>query len=207
MSSTEELPEHQFFHIIRQGEQDAFGPFSQTQLVELLNAGHIKSEDWVYYDALPDWTPLSEVFDLHERVINYGEEGQDPQVVEAAFGFVTGRSEPGEEIYFIATQHQPALSLTAAVLLSSPSAIVLTNHRVCIIKQKVIGESEMDDYSIELIKEGIKRIKVGDKVGKFNLVLKSGEWVEIGKIPIAQLDRLEELTNAVISGEVNVATQ
>ena len=203
-ATTQELPEHQFFHVLRQGEQEAIGPFSQKQLVELLNEGAIGASDWVYYDALSDWTPLSQVFDIQERVANFEDDGQDPQVVEDAFAFLTGSSLANEQIYYIATQHQPALSLTAAVLLSNPKAIIVTNLRVCIIKQKVIGDSEMSEYPIEQIKEGLMRTKADHKVGQFNLILKSGEWVETNKIPIAQLEKLEELVNAVVNGTYEV---
>lgn len=207
MRTSQELPEHQFFHILRQGEEQPIGPYSQNQLVELLNEGTIQTSDYVFYESLKEWTPLSKVFDVHQQISNFDDDGQDSQVVEDAFTFLTSRSEPNEEIFYIATQHQPALSLTAAVLLSHPKAIVVTDHRVCIIKQKVIGDPEMAEYPIEQIKEGIMRIKADQKVGQFNLILKSGEWIETNKIPHQQLVKLEELVNAIVTGSYEVAHQ
>ena len=34
---SEELPEHQIFHILKQGAEEAIGPYSQIQIGQLLN--------------------------------------------------------------------------------------------------------------------------------------------------------------------------
>ena len=63
-----------------------------------------------------------------------------------SFALVDTRSEPEEEIYYIAVQHMPALSLTAAVRLTSPKALVLTNHRFCLVSHKLMGNLELKEY-------------------------------------------------------------
>lgn len=198
MTTKEELPEHCPFHILRRGEEVPIGPFSQDQIVELLNESSIKASDYVYYAEMKNWKPLHQVFDLHQKLTNLSDEGQDPHIAEETFKYIDRNLEPEEELYYIAVQHQPALSLTAAVLLSAPKSIAITNQRVCFVKQKVIGEIEMEAYPIAEIREGLKRIKGNEKVGSFNLVLNSGDWVETNKINRAQLDKLDEILGSLI---------
>ena len=193
-----ELPEHQIFHILRKGDQEPIGPYSQNEIVELLNNSDVKSSDYVYYPELSGWKPLSQVFELHQKVTHFGDEGQDPDVVTQSFNYVDNRSEPDEEIYYIAVQHMPALSLTAKVKLTTPRSIVLTNHRVCVIHQKLMGDTEMDEYPLEQVESALKKIKSNAENGQFNIVLKSGNWVEVEKIPSAQLDRLEHLAGTLL---------
>ena len=45
---SEELPEHQIFHILKQGAEEAIGPYSQIQIGQLLNEGQIEASDYVY---------------------------------------------------------------------------------------------------------------------------------------------------------------
>ena len=199
MSVSDELPEHQIFYILRQGEEEPIGPYSQKQLVELLNDDTIKSSDFVYYEELSGWKPLSQVFDLHQEIANFGEEGQDQQVVSDSFAHVTSRSPAtDEEVYYIAVQHVPAMSLTKAVKLSAPKSLALTNYRFCVINPKLMGTIEFDEYPIDQIEGAMKRSRKDEEVGLFNIVLKSGDWIEIDKIPAAQLERLEEIAGHIL---------
>ncbi|MDF1751315.1 MAG: DUF4339 domain-containing protein [Verrucomicrobiales bacterium] len=197
MSSTE-LPEHQIFHILRNGEQEPIGPFSQNELVHLLNENQIRPSDFVYYPEMKGWKPMSQVFDLHQKVSNFGDEGQDPHIVSESFNYLVARDEPGEEIYYIAVQELPALSLTAAVRLSAPKSVLLTNCRFCILNPKLMGDIEFKEYPLEQIVNGIKKLKPGKTTGIFNIVLKNGDWIEVDKIPLDQLDRLEELSAEIL---------
>lgn len=196
--SIEELPEHQIFHVLRQGETEPIGPYSQNQLVELLNEEAIRANDFVYYPELSGWTSLSQVFDLHQRIANFDDEGQDPHVVSESFALVSELCQPGENIYYVAVQHVPALSLTAAVKFTSPKSFVVTDLRIFVITPKFMSPPQTQEYTIEEIEKVIKR--VGGKDGKFILVLKSGEWIEIEKIPADQLERAETIVEELISG-------
>ena len=198
-----ELPEHQIFHILRNGEQEPIGPYSQNELVELLNQEQIRADDYVYYPELEGWKPLSQVFDLHQEVANFGDEGQDSHVVSECFNFINSRAEPGEEVYYIAVQELPALSLTAAVRLTSPKSMILTNCRFCILNPKMMGSIEFEEYPIDQISGGIKKLKGNRDTGIFNIVLKNGDWVELDKIPLAQLERMEHLAEVILNGTVN----
>ena len=190
---SEELPEHQIFHILKQGEQESIGPYSQIQIGQLLNAGQIEASDYVYYPELSGWKTLSQVFELHQQLSSFGDDGQEPHIVDQSFALVDSLSEPEESIYYIAVQHIPLLKVTAAVKLTGPKSIVLTDRRICILTPKLIGNTELNQYHHKQIERVIKRLTGNEDEGTFIIALHSGAWIETNKIPRSQLDRLEHI--------------
>ena len=190
---SEELPEHQIFHILKQGEEEAIGPYSQIQIGQLLNAGQIEASDYVYYPELSGWETLSRVFELHQQLSNFGDDGQEPHIVDQSFALVDSLSEPNESIYYIAVQHIPLLKVTAAVKLTGPKSIVLTDHRIYILTPKLIGDTELNQYHHKQIERVIKRLSQDEDEGTFIIALRSGDWIETNKIPRRQLDRLDQI--------------
>ena len=190
---SEELPEHQIFHILKQGEQESIGPYSQIQIGELLNTGEIKASDYVYYPELSGWEILSQVFELHQKLKSFGDEGQEPHIVDQSFALVDSLSEPDERIYYIAVQHIPLLRVTAAVTLTGPRSIVLTDNRICVLTPKLIGNIDITEYHHEKIESVMKKVPRDKEDGTFIIALRSGDWVETGKIPRPQLERLEQI--------------
>lgn len=191
---SEELPEHQIFHILKQGEQESIGPYSQIQIVQLLNEGQIQASDFVYYPELSGWELLSKVFELHQKIINFGDEGQEPFVVDQSYSLVDSLSFSDERIYYIAVQHIPLRRVTAAVKLTAPKSIVLTDQRIFVLYPKLVGDIEFHDYHHEQIESVMKKVSRDEEEGTFIIVLRSGEWVETGKIPRSQLEWLEKIT-------------
>ncbi|MDF1816543.1 MAG: GYF domain-containing protein [Verrucomicrobiales bacterium] len=197
--SSPEFPEQQMFHILRNGEQEAIGPYSQTELVSLLNSEQITATDFVYYSELDGWKPLGQIFDIQKEVPDFGEQGQDPRVVTECINFINSRAEPGEQVHYVAVQQLPALSLTAAVRLTSPKSIILTNRRFCILNPRLMGSIEFEEYPLEKISGGVKKLKSGKDSGVFNIVLKNSEWVTLDKLPVEQLNRLEYFASVILS--------
>ncbi len=198
-----ELPEYQIFSILRQGETEPIGPYSQNEIVELLREGDVGKDDLVYYPELSEWTPLSEVFEVHENIVNFEDHGQDPEYVEQAFNYISQNSEEGESVYYIAVQNYPAVSLTTAVRLKAPQSLVLTDRRFCYVKPKLIGDIiEFEAYSLDEIVAVASKIKSTDaSEGVFCVVLSSGEQIETDKIPVAQLGYLKNLTESRINAK------
>lgn len=192
---SEELPEHQIFHILKRGEEEPIGPFSQLQIGQLLNAGEIKSSDYVYYPELTGWQVISRVFELHQQLSSFGDEGQEPQTVSESFTLVDSRSGPEEHIYYIAVQHIPLLKVTAAVKLTGPKSIVLTDKRIYVITPKLMGDADFEEYDHNQIERVMKRLPRDQQDGTFIIALRSGDWVETGKIPGPQLERLEQIAS------------
>lgn len=193
-SHREELPEHQIFHLLREGEQESSGPYSQNEIVELLNNGTLKTSDYVFYPALTDWKRLTEVFDLHQQVNTHGNEGQDPDIVAESFAFMDKRSEDGEDIYYIAVQAVRPLRLTASVRLRAPHSVVLTNLRFCVIKPKLVGEPEFNEFRLDELESTLVVLEDGDADGSFKIIPRFGDSEEVDQIPAEQLNRLEEIS-------------
>ena len=191
---SEELPEHQIFHILRQGEQEPIGPYSQIQIVQLLNKGQIQASDFVYYPELSGWELLSKVFEVHQELINFGDEGQEPHIVDQSYTLVESTSQPEERIYYIAVQHFPLRRVTAAVKLTAPKSIVLTDQRICLLAPKLMSDTDLFEYHYEQIESVMKKVPRDEEEGTFIIVLHSGEWVETGKIPRPQLELLERIS-------------
>ena len=158
---SEELPEHQIFHILKRGEQEPIGPYSQIQIVQLLNEDLIKSSDYVYYPELSGWEVLSRVFEFHQKLSSFGDEGQDPHIVDQSFALVDSLSEPGERIYYIAVQHIPLLKVTAAVKLTGPKSIVLTDQRICVLTPRLMGNTDLVEYHHDEIEGVMKKANLG----------------------------------------------
>ena len=201
VSAREELPEYQIFSVLRQGEEEAIGPFSQDQLVELLNDGDINSSDLVYYEGMEDWAPISAVFDLHQAIGNFEDDGQDKELLADAFAQLGAEVGDDEPIYYIAVQDLPALSLTGTVRLTSPKSVAITESRICIVHHRLTGKLEFEFYSFPEVCDATKRIKADEKKGVFSILLNSGERIEVDKIPRAQLEKLEQLSSDLNTSE------
>ncbi len=198
-TESHELPEHRVFHILRKGESESIGPYSQKELLKLINENTICSHDWVYYSALKDWTPLSDVFEFHQSLTNFGNEGQDHEMVSAAYNFIEHRSEPDESIYYIAIQRFAATDLTATVRLRLPKAVVLTNTRFCVVFNKLMAETTFEDYPVEQIRSTGITVDPGKSTGIFEIHLRNGNTASVNLIPLAQLAKLEEVSEDLLS--------
>ncbi len=195
---SEELPEHQIFHILKQGEEEPIGPYSQVQIGQLLNAGQIEASDYVYYPELSGWETLSGVFELHQKLSGFGDDGQEPHIVEQSFALVESLAEPDEKIYYVAVQHIPLLKVTAAVKLTGPKSIVLTDRRIYVLTPKMIGNTELNQYHHKQIERVMKRVSPDEPEGAFIIELHTGDWIETNKIPKPQLERLEHITRELL---------
>ncbi len=198
-TASHELPEHRIFHILRKGETESIGPYSQKELLNLIRENSISAHDWVFYSALKDWTPLSDVFEFHQRLTSFGDEGQDPEMVSEIYNFIDLRSEPDESIYYIAIQRFAATDLTATVKLRLPKAVVLTNTRFCIVFNKLVAETTFDDYPVEQIKSTGITIEPGKSTGVFEIHLRNGTAVGVNLIPSAQLVKLQEISEDLLA--------
>lgn len=188
---TSELPEHRIFSILRNGEEEPRGPYSQNQLIELLNEGAVKPIDWVHYPDLTTWAKISDVFDVEEAVSGFEDHGQDKDLFGQVFNGLNDAIEDDEEIYYIATQHLPAMGLTAAIRLTTPKSVALTNLCIYIIEHKMRGGIEVEQFPLGEVVAASGKLKTGDKEGSFSILLKTAERVEVDRIPVEQLDHLK----------------
>src|SRR5690554_5222932 len=92
------------FSILKRGERDPKGPYTQDGLLSLLNEGEVALNDFVYYDGIGEWKPIHEVFEVQEQITHFVDDGQDTQRVGVAFREVSNVVGSGESIYYIAVQ-------------------------------------------------------------------------------------------------------
>jgi len=195
MSATTELPEYQIFTILRDGEEEPIGPYSQNEIVELLNQGEVTKNDLVFYDALGEWKKIKEVFNIHEGIANFHDDGQDQAVVATVFMEVTKILQEGENIYYIAVQDKPGLRIT------SPDAVVVTDYRLLYVHHKLTGKRDIDIYTWSDVQNSVAKMSAAESTGTFSLLLNSSERIEFSRIPKAQLQRLAQLSRELRSTE------
>lgn len=68
---TEELPEHRYYHLLKNGETEPTGPYSQSQLFQLFETEQIRTTDYVYFGEWDGWKRFSQVFDVQDHVISH----------------------------------------------------------------------------------------------------------------------------------------
>lgn len=190
----EELPEYQIFTILRQGERDPIGPYSQNQIVSLLNNGEICDADLVYYDGIGEWRPLGEVFELHQTIANYVDEGQDREIVADVFGALSEMLTDREPIYYIAVQEWPALKLR------KPDSVALTERTLYIVHHRR-GVLEVEPYPWDKVFNVSAKLRPGDPSGTLSILLQNASRVEVERIPRAQLTRAEQIAAEILGSD------
>jgi hypothetical protein len=190
-TSKEELPEYQIFSILRRGEKEPIGPFSQNQIVDLLNDGEIQAEDLVYYDDIGEWRPLRDVFELHQAIANHTDDGQDQEIVSDVFGALSEMLTDQEPLFYIAVQERPAIAFR------KPDAIALSQAALYVVHQRR-GSLEVEPYPWDKIYNLVGRIGDQDAAGTMVILMQNASRVEIERIPRKQLRRAEEIASDLL---------
>jgi len=190
MSSGQEPSNEAIFHILRDGEDQPIGPFSQDELEDLLGAEQVLESDLVFYPGLPDWQIVSEVFELKRGPSRYVQDGQAFEVVSESYLVFGGRLNPGEEILYIAVQRSSGQSGVSAILQTMPKSVVLTNQRISIVTPALIGGPEFQDYSFKNIEMVTRQVNRFGRGSLLHIKMDSGQIVELDGVPDNQLDRL-----------------
>jgi hypothetical protein len=183
-----ELPEYQIFSILRQGEEEPIGPFSQNQIVRLLNEGAVRPFDLIYYEDLGAWKPIRDVFEIHEGISNFIDEGQDKTIVGEVFRGIQQLFGEQEQVYYIAVQERGTLNLGGL------SAVALTTSRVLIANHRQ-GKLELEAHLWGHVARASMSRKLGNPTGTFEVDLYSGSTISVDRIPQMQLERLEQIAN------------
>ncbi|MBU6303120.1 MAG: DUF4339 domain-containing protein [Verrucomicrobia bacterium] len=190
MDDDAELPEYQIFSILRQGEEEPIGPYSQNQIVRLLNEEVIRPFDLVYYEDLGTWKPIRDVFEIHEGISNFVDEGQDKLVVGEVFRAVQQLFGAQEEVYYIAIQEKGPIHLGPI------TAVALTASRLLIASHRA-GKLEMEAHLWPGVANARLIRKPGQPLGAFHVDLHSGTSLQVERIPQVQLERLEQVANDI----------
>lgn len=174
------------FSILRCGATEPGGPYSTEQILQMLKEGAVSKKDLVYYEGMPDWRPIEEVFEIQETISHLIDDGQNPEEVTIAFREVSNVINDDEEIYYIAIQAR------AGILTKTKQCLVITDQHLYHLTEKGAGyELEAHPWPT------VSNTKMQDnqkELGIFSFVLNEERRVDVPNIPMAQIQRLFELS-------------
>ena len=101
-----EEEEEMLFSVMRRGETEGVGPYSQEAILLMLNEGQLSAQGSLFYEGLEDWTPIEAVFEIQEQISHFVDDGQDRERVAECFREVSKVLAVGEDIYYIAVQER-----------------------------------------------------------------------------------------------------
>ncbi len=180
------------FSILKRGERDPRGPFTEEDLLALLNAEEIGINDFVYYDGIGEWKPLHEVFEIQEQITHFVDDGQDTQRVGIAFREVSNIVGQGESIYYIAVQAK------AGLLSKTKQCVILTDRHLFIMTENRKGY-ELEAHPWKAVTNTLMRDE-GKGLGTFSLLLGGERRTDIAHIPLKQVHRLFQLSQEMKEG-------
>lgn len=181
-----------YFSILKRGERDPRGPYTQEGLLSLLNAGEVNGEDLVYYEGISEWKPIHEVFELQEQIIHFVDDGQDTQKVGVAFREVSNVVGNGESIYYIAVQAK------AGLLSKTKQCVAITDRHLFIMTDKRVGY-ELEAHPWKSVTNTLMRDE-GKNLGTFSILLGGEKRLDVAHIPLKQVHRLFQLSQEMKEG-------
>lgn len=174
------------FSVVRGGEREVRGPYTEKDLLNLLNSGEITQDDLVYFDGMERWQPIREVFEIHEQINHFVDDGQDKHKVGQAFREVSNVVGEGEDIYYIAVQER------AGLLSKSKQCVAVTNRHIFLLRA-LKGGFELVAHPWDKVSNTMMRDE-GKDLGTFSILLDMEKRVDIGHIPLKQVKRLFQLS-------------
>ncbi|MDH4410299.1 MAG: hypothetical protein QE273_11845 [Verrucomicrobiales bacterium] len=193
MSDAEAAPTTEIlFSILKRGERDPLGPYSEEDLLDLLNAEQVSIHDYVYYDGIGEWKPIHEVFEVQEQITHFVDDGQDTQRVGIAFREVSNVVGKGESIYYIAVQAKVGL------LSKTKQCVILTDRHLFIMTENRKGY-ELEAHPWKAVTNTLMRDE-GKGLGTFSILLGGERRTDIAHIPLKQVHRLFQLSQEMKEG-------
>lgn len=166
------------------------GPFDEEQILTMLNDGQVGRRDLIFYEGMPNWQPLEEIFDVEERLLHQMDEGQEPDVVAEVYQSVSHITGSGEKIYYLAHQKKRMMK-------SKPDVVVVTNERLIIIRQG-LGGNRTEDY---LWKNVVSvQMKEGIMGNTFSILDVNDHVVQVDDLPKGQLEKLCQFAQEMRAG-------
>ncbi len=188
-TETQEQPIEIQFSILKRGEPDSRGPFTEHDILAQLNAGEITSEDMVFYEGLGEWKPIGEVFEIQEQISHFVDDGQDKQKVAVAFREVSNVVGSEEDIFYIAVQAK------AGLLSKTKQCVIVTDTHVFMLHEKRVGY-ELEAHLWKTVTNTLMRDE-GRGLGTFSILLSGEKRVDVCHIPLKQVQRLFQLSQEI----------
>ncbi len=176
----ESEPEISF--LIYQGDRQT-GPFTQDQLLAMLQQGTLGKKDLVYYEGLGEWRPIEEVFEIEEQLSFFMNEGQEGEVVADIYRHIEPVLSHDEQIFYIGHQKRK-------IMRQRPDAAIITNHRLIVMRQTLTGTNFEDCQWRNVVSVHMKEGLMGTT---FSVQDRNDHLVEVEDIPKEQIARLCQL--------------
>ncbi len=168
--------------LIYQGDKQT-GPYTQEQVLALLQEGRVGKKDLVYYEGLGEWKPLDTVFEIEEQLSHFMNEGQSPEVVAEIYRHIEPMTSRDESIFYIGHQK-------AKMMRSRPDAAIITNKRLLIMRQSYTGTTVEDCQWKNVVSVSMKEGMMGTT---FSVLDVNDHIIEVDDIPVDQISRLCQL--------------
>jgi len=181
MSPLTDAPSEPSF-LVYHGDTEC-GPYTQSQLLDLLRSGQIGRKDLVFYDGLMGWKPLEEVFEIEEQLSHFMNEGQDAAVVADIYRHLEPMLGRDEQIYYIGHQRKKLMH-------PRPDAAVITNRRLILVRHTITGSTIEDCQWRNVLSVHLKEGIMGTT---FSVLDRNDHPIEIEDIPKDQIARLCQL--------------
>ncbi len=174
------------FSILKRGERDPRGPYTEEDLLRLLNDDVIGINDYVFYEGIGEWKPIHEVFEVQEEISHFVDDGQDTQRVGVAFREVSNVVGAGESIYYIAVQAR------AGLLSKTKQCVIVTDRHLFIMSETRRGY-ELEAHPWKSVTNTLMRDE-GKDLGTFSILLGGERRLDLHHIPLKQVHRLFQLS-------------
>ena len=179
---TDIQPETELSFLVYQGDRQS-GPYTQEQLLSLLQEGRLSKRDLVYYEGLGEWKPIEEVFEIEEQLSHFMNEGQEPEVVADIYRHLEPMLGHDERIYYIGHQRRK-------IMRQRPDAAIITNKRLIVQRQTLTGTTFEDAQWKNVVTVHMKEGLMGTN---FSVLDRNEHMVEVEDIPKEQIARLCQL--------------
>ena len=174
------------FSVLRKGEETPTGPYTQEDILHLLQSGEFHTDDQVFYEGMENWEPINQVFEVQEQINHFIDDGQNQSKVAEAFEEISELLAAGEDIYYIAIQERTGLLHKNKVI------VIPTNKRLLLLHEKRNGY-ELESQRWESISNTLMKDE-GKGLATFSVLLQMEKRIDIPHLPLAQVQRLFKLS-------------
>jgi hypothetical protein len=168
--------------LVYQGDRET-GPYTQEQLLALLQEGRLSKKDLVFYEGLSEWRAIEDVFEIEEQLSHFMNEGQDGEVVADIYRHIEPMLGHDEQIYYIGHQRKK-------IMRQRPDAAIITNRRLVVMRQTLTGTTFEDCQWRNVVSVHTKEGLMGTT---FSVLDRNDHLVEVEDIPKDQISRLCQL--------------
>lgn len=179
-------PGELLFSVLRRDEEEPSGPFTQEDVLRMLQNGELERQDFVYHDGMLEWQPIDQIFDIQEQISHFVDDGQDHGKVAEVFREISELLAAGEDIYYIAVQEKTGL------LSKAKACVILTNKRLFVLHEKR-GGFELESHQWTAVSNTLMKDE-GKGMATFSVLLGHEKRLDVPHLPNAQVHRLFQLS-------------